>query len=91
MSAGAFLIALEKENPEVSRRIVELYPNNYKISDTLFLIADDTLTKTIADKVGVRDNPIENGVVLRLEGSYAGHFPRSLWEWLRKEEHRGTI
>ena len=88
---SVFLVALQKENEEVSAKIKELYPNSYTISNTLFLVSDNTITRDLANWVGVRDNHKENGVVFKLEGSYAGRFTPHLWEWLKKEEEQGNL
>ena len=87
MSKGIFLVALRNENQEVEGRIKQLYPSeHYKLSDNVFLISTDTITRDIAIEIGIRnDDYIESGVAFRLEGSYAGRFTPSLWEWLAKE------
>ena len=87
MSKGIFLVALRNENQEVERRIKQLYPSNhYKFSDNVFLISTDTITRNLASEIGIRDDDyIESGVAFKLEGSYAGRFTPSLWEWLSKE------
>ena len=87
MSKGIFLVALSNENQEVEGKIKQLYPSNhYKLSDNVFLISTDTISRNLASEIGIRDDDyIESGVAFRLEGSYAGRFTPSLWEWLSKE------
>lgn len=87
MSKGIFLVALRNENQEVEGRIKQLYPSgHYKLSDNIFLISTDTITRDLAIEIGIRnDDYIESGVAFRLEGSYAGRFTPSLWEWMAKE------
>lgn len=52
-----FLVVLEKENQEVSRRIEQYYPDNHKISEILFLVSTDSSTTDIAINIGIRGNP----------------------------------
>ena len=87
MSKGIFLVALRNDNQEVEGRIKQLYPSNhYKLSDNVFLISTDTITRSLASEIGIRDDDyLESGVAFRLEGSYAGRFTPSLWEWFSKE------
>ena len=87
MSKGIFLVALSNGNQEVEGKIKHLYPSNhYKLSDNVFLISTDTISRNLASEIGIRDDDyIQSGVAFRLEGSYAGRFTPSLWEWLSKE------
>ena len=83
-----FVIALNETNPNVLKRIEEAYPDNYRLSDTAFLVADNTLTKTIAEAVGINGkNRIDTalGVVFKLNKAYSGYSEPSLWERLQNK------
>ena len=69
MSRGIFLVALRNKNQEVEERIKQRYQNNhYKLSDNVFLISTDTITRNLAIEIGIRDDDyIESGVAFRLE------------------------
>ena len=88
-----FGIALETPNPEVERRINEAYPepDNYRLSDTFYLVMRDTLADTVAKTIGLAgDNRVKGaaGVVFRLARAYSGYGDRALWDWFeRVEEH----
>ena len=86
-----FAIALNEANPDVVERIEGKYPDHYRITDTLFLIADDVIAEKVATTVGIKGNDrIENarGVVFKLNGAYSGYSSRSLWEWLTAAEEK---
>ncbi len=87
MSRGVFIVVLRNENQEIEEKIKQIYPSNhYKLLNNVFLISTDTITRDLASELGIRDDDyIESGVTFRLEGSYAGRFTPSLWEWLTKE------
>ena len=86
-----FAIVLNETNPAVAERIEEKYPDRYRITDTSFLVADDTIAERVATAVGIKgDDRIENaaGVVFKLNGVYSGHSSRSLWDWLTLAEEK---
>ena len=58
------------------------------LSDRAFLLRTDVLSDTIADKLGMRrdsDDPAR-GIVLKLNGAYAGLERPVTWEWLELED-----
>ncbi|WP_424947542.1 hypothetical protein [Candidatus Spongiihabitans sp.] len=82
-------IVLQSENDEVSSRITAHYPNVYAINDKCFLVRSDDVSEKVAEKAGLKgDEQIEgaSGVVLKLNGTYAGFAPSSVWEWLAMED-----
>ena len=86
-----FAVALNETNPDVAERIEGKYPDHYRITDTLFLIADDTIAERVATAVGIKgDDRIESaaGVVFKLNGAYSGYSSRSLWDWLTLAEEK---
>ena len=73
---------------EVARRIKEQYPRHYRPQKGVFLVQSDIVADRIAAAVGLRDEGrVEgaNGVVLKLNGTYAGYASNSLWDWLESE------
>ncbi len=86
-----FAITLKEPNPEVVELITKEYPDCYQLSDTVFLVSQNTVSETIAKTVGIKgEDRIESalGAVFRLNGAYAGYASRSLWEWLGEMEKR---
>ena len=82
------VICLEKENAEATKRIGESYPASHSISSTSFLVRTDDVSDKVAANVGIKgDNRSEEavGVVLKLNGAYAGFASSSIWEWLALE------
>lgn len=85
-----FAVVLDEANDGVAERVREAYPdpNNYPMSDTVFLVTADALTKTVATAVGLKGESRvagAQGVVFRL-GSYSGYTDRTLWDWLERSE-----
>lgn len=88
-----FAVVLNEANEEVAERVREAYPdpNNYPMSDTVFLITADALTKTVATVVGLRGEERiadAHGVVFRMSGAYSGYTSRTLWDWLERAEEK---
>ena len=86
-----FAIVLNEANLDIVERIERKYPDHYRITDTSFLVADDTIAEKVATTVGIKgDDRIENarGVVFKLNGAYSGYSSRSLWEWLTAAEEK---
>ena len=69
------------------QRIKERYPTpeeHYEMSRRFHLLRADSITKWVADHLGLSgENPErQTGVVFRLNAAHAGFDDRSLWEWL---------
>ena len=84
-----FAVVLNKPNTEVDRRLRERYPDNFSLSDTFYLVQDQTIAENITVALGIKgDGRIESarGVVFRLNGAYSGYSTRALWDWLQQAE-----
>ena len=82
-------IVLTEANARVEERIIEKYPQHFKLNDTFFLVRSDGISEDVAINTGIKgDDRVEEatGVVFRLNGAYAGYASNSLWEWLMSEE-----
>ena len=78
-------ILLTDDSDEVVARIKERYPKFFEVNEGCYLVRCDDLTEEVAIAVGIKgDDRAEDagGVVLKLNGAYAGFAPGSLWEWL---------
>ena len=90
---GLFVVALKRSNQEVVSRIEEHFPGpkHFRLADTLFLVESDELTRAVATKIGLRDEPRApraSGAVFKIT-SHAGYTDKSLWEWIgSREENR---
>ena len=63
--------------------------NSYKIQDDVMLVASTDLSSEIADYSSMskgKDGDEVLGAVFKLNGSYSGYAPGSLWEWLENVE-----
>lgn len=85
------MIVLTKPNDAVVSRIQEVYPDNYQITQTCYLVQSKNITQKIATTVGIKgEDRIDNasGAVFKLNGAYSGFASRSLWEWLDQAEEQ---
>ena len=72
------------------QQIQERYPTaeeHYEMSRRFHLVRADSITKWVADHLGLSGENAEQqtGLVFKLEGGHAGFDDRSLWEWLHLE------
>ena len=84
-------IVLVDENDQLANRIAEHYPLSFQINDTVFLVRTEEITEQVAVRLGMKgDDRIDDalGAVLKLNGAYAGHAPRTIWEWLDSGQER---
>ena len=84
-----FAVVLAFSNPEVERRVEDVYPEHFRLNDTFFLVPSSSIAETVAVKTGIKgDDRAENanGVVFKLNDAYAGHTTRALWDWLKTYE-----
>ena len=90
MTMPLFLIVVTEsdEGCRMERRLEKHYAKRYhKISDTAYLVEDNSLAKDVAAAVGIKgENRDTSGVVLGLNGFYSGFASKSLWEWLAQHE-----
>ena len=76
---------------QIAVRLRGAYPDpaHYEMSGRFFFVRDDTITDTIAKRVGIKGaDQIEgaSGVIFKLNSSYAGYEDPALWEWLTLDE-----
>ena len=88
MSAFAVILNNPEEAETIGARIEREYPepNHLSVSPTAWLISGDLLIQEIVEKLGLRteaESPVL-GVVLRLNGTYAGYNEQSVWDWLAR-------
>ena len=73
-------------------RLREAYPDpaHYEMSERFFFVRDDTITETIAKRVGIKGADQIGGaagVIFKLNNSYSGYEDPALWEWLTLDRH----
>ena len=83
-----FAVVFDSSQPEDTyTQLKESYSDHFELSDGLFLIPSDEIAERVAVQVGIKgEGRSADGVVFKLNGSYAGYTTRSLWEWLTKVE-----
>lgn len=89
MPSRVYAVLLEEPSPESFDRLRKTYADNfYEMTPTSGLVRTDALTKTIAEKAGIRgeEQQTTSGVVFRLNKAYSGFADGALWEWLRQAE-----
>ena len=79
-----FAVVTKEPAPQVEERLSDMHP--LKISSTVYLVKSESLTEEIAQQAGIKgpDRDVSGGVVLGLEGTYAGFHQQTVWEWLRR-------
>lgn len=82
-----FAVVLYEPNQEVEKRLKKAYENQFKYTDTFYLIAVDqtVISGEIAEVIGIKgEDRIEDssGVVFKMNSAYSGYTQRELWEWL---------
>ena len=78
-----FAVVTNEPAPEVEGRLSDMHP--LKISSTVYLVKSESLTGEIAQQAGIKGPERDvSGVVLGLEGTYAGFHQQNVWEWLRR-------
>ncbi len=89
MPSRVYAVLLEEPSSESFERLRKTYADNfYEMTPTSGFVRTDALTRTIAEKAGIKDEQeqIASGVVFRLNKAYSGFADRALWEWLRQAE-----
>lgn len=79
---GLFAILSPTENPKLEASIKEKFPDNYKITSTQWVVSSKGTAQQIADKVGISEGDVGNGVVLSFN-NYWGRADAGLWEWMK--------
>ncbi len=87
MAMTVFLVLSDNPNPELERKITEIYPrSHYPIGDRQWAIADDKKTSAeVTKELGIKDGALGRAVVFRTAGA-SGWFTKSFWEWLAVKE-----
>ena len=88
---SVYAVVLDNENHDAVERIRTKYSNYHELSRTLFLVHTDAIADQVARTIGIKgDNRIEGaeGVVFKLNHSYAGYTSRALWDWLTQAEEQ---
>lgn len=85
MATSTFVVLLnDAADPRFRNLIDQWYSKHYEFSEMIFFIQDDDIPETIAKRLGIKgEESIAPGVVLKLEGSYAGFTARALWDWFK--------
>ena len=56
-----------------------------EIGPAAWLVVTDDLSQVIAEKAGIKgDERDVDGIVLGLNGAYAGYHRSAVWEWLKR-------
>ena len=75
----------EGSDAELAKRVEKHYPKpaHHKLNDCLYFISYEGIAQTVADDLGFDGGERDfAGVVLKLNGSYAGFAPMAIWDWL---------
>ena len=83
----------EGDDAELAKRVEEHYPKpaHHKLNDRLYFINYDGIAQTVADDLGFDgENQQTAGVVLKLNGAYAGFAPLAIWDWLDLDPARAS-
>ena len=91
MPRNLFAGVLTENREEAARRLREAYSEAqvYELEENVFIVSDDTLTRSVAKAAGLARDQADigvRGVVFKLNGSYTGYTRQSLWEWLENAE-----
>ena len=88
--ANFVVLLSEPANQKFRDLIDHWYPKHYEYLDTAFFLQDDNIPDIIARRLGVKseETSLAPGVVLELEGAYAGFTRRALWDWFKLAEKR---
>ena len=91
MPNNIFAVVLTEGQEKGATLLRKEYPKAaiYELADNVVLVAMDDLTGDVAKKAALtkeRGTEGVRGVVFRLNGSYTGYAPGSLWEWLEEAD-----
>ena len=86
-----FAIHIDENAPEAEEAVSALMGHfsehdRYPISDTLYLVKGEMLTKDVGEIMGARPGAESQPrcAIFRLNGSYWGFYDRGLWEWMEE-------
>ena len=84
-SGALFIAVFEKPIPESDlervERLFEVFPLNPQV---VILYARNPMPSTVPSDLFDFDSE-KPGVVFKLNGSWAGHYYKDLWEWLKED------
>lgn len=91
MSQNLFAVVLTSGKEQGAKFIKEKYPKaSFGLTqDTFVIVAESTLSRDIAESVGLTADTRDLGVrgaVFKLNGSYTGYANQAIWEWLEEAE-----
>lgn len=77
-------VAIALKDPvKLAEAVRQHYPDrHYALSDSAFVIASRSTAREISDRLGASGPDLGTTIVMEA-GSYYGHGPVDLWEWLR--------
>ena len=71
-------------NNGVINRIKQLSPDHHELTPNVWLVRSPLLVRDFAHAVGLGDDEVGSGVVLRLNGTYWGRSDQNTWDWLSR-------
>lgn len=83
---AVFAVILQEEDELLASRIVDKFDDCHEISPTVFIVSSGKLSDEVAILAGIKGQERVSdtgGVVLKLEGSFAGFASPSIWEWIK--------
>jgi hypothetical protein len=87
---AVFAVLADNPNEKLGAKIVELYPtDHYKLTDSQWLVAADTIPQNLAEQLGVRTGTFGKVIVIRATASASGWHNQTVWEWLRQKSASG--
>lgn len=95
MPRSLFAVVLTEGKEDGVQRLRDFYGDAAdtriytELGSNVVLVADDSLTSRIAERAGVTKKQADlgiRGVVLKLNGSFAGYTLRTFWDWIEHFE-----
>lgn len=71
-------------NNGVTNRIKQHFPDHLELEHNIWFVRSPLLVRDLANAVGLGDDEIGSGVVLRLNGTYWGRADQNTWDWLSR-------
>lgn len=68
---------------EVIKRIEE-QDDYHQLTDNIWFVRSTLLVKDLCNELGMGEDNVGTGVVLRLNGSYWGRADQNTWDWLSR-------
>lgn len=80
----------EEVRKDLSKNILDHYKEEaLKVNETSYIVSTkETVARNIAEAVGIYNTPQREdtlGLVFRLNGSYAGYGPGTIWDWIENQ------